>query len=101
MGVAAPRALMLKYLEITTARRTFSSLKQSTVYADLPSFLSPCLIKWKSFPLDLLPTDAKILYTLELTVGIETNIQNNSDRKAAKYSSLINDLSTPSVGGAF
>ena len=41
----------------------------------------------------LLLIDEKILYILELTVGFETNIQNNSDRKAAKYSSLINDLS--------
>ena len=49
----------------------------------------------------------KILYILELTLGFETNIQNNNDRKAAKYSSLINDLSlsyskvvfvNPSVG---
>ena len=41
----------------------------------------------------LLLIDEKILYILELTLGFETNIQNNSDRKAAKYSSLINDLS--------
>ena len=30
---------------------------------------------------------------LELTLGFEANIQNNTDRKAAKYSSLINNLS--------
>ena len=73
---------------------TFSSLKQCTVYADLPSILSPCLITGDSFRPDLLLLiDAKILYILELTVGFETNIQNNSDRKAAKYSLLINDLS--------
>ena len=35
-------------------------------------------------------TDGKILYILEFTVGFETNIQINSDRKAAKY--MINDL---------
>ena len=73
---------------------TFSSLNKCTVYADLPSFLSPCLITGDSFRPDLLLlTDNKILYILELTVGFETNIQNNSDRKTAKYSSLINDLS--------
>ena len=72
---------------------TFSSLKQCTVYADLPSFLSPCLITGDSLRPDLLLIDEKILYILELTLGFETNIQNNSDRKAAKYSSLINDLS--------
>ena len=73
---------------------TFSSLKQCTVYADLPSFLSPCLITGHSLRPDLLLLiDEEILYILELTLGFETNIQNNSDRKAAKYSSLINDLS--------
>ena len=73
---------------------TFSSLNKCTVYADLPSFLSQCLITGDSFRLDLLLlTDNKILYILELTVGFETNIQNSSDRKTAKFSSLINDLS--------
>ena len=63
-------------------------------FSTLPSFLSPCLITCYSFRPDLLLLiDAKILYILELTLGFETNIQNNSDRKAAKYSSLINDLS--------
>ena len=72
----------------------FSSLKQCTVYADLPSFLSPCFITGESYRSDLLLlTDKNILYILELTVGFETNIQHNSDRKATKYSSLINDLS--------
>ena len=73
---------------------TFSSLKQCNVYADLPSFLSSCLIAGDSFRPDLLLLiDAKRLYIREHTVGFETNIQSNSDRKAAKYSSLINDLS--------
>jgi len=70
-----------------------SSLKQSAVYADLPSFLSLGLITGESFRPDLLLTDEKILYVLEITVRFETNIQNNSNRKASKYSSLINDLS--------
>ena len=52
------------------------------------------MIAGDSFHPDLLLLiDAKILHILELTVGFETNIQNNSDRKAAKYSSLISDLS--------
>ena len=67
-------------------------LNNALFYADLPSFLSPCLITTESFRTDLL-TDDKILYILELTVGFDTNIQNNGDRKASKYSSLIKDLS--------
>ena len=73
---------------------TFSSLKQCTVYADLPSFLSPSMITGESLRPDLLLlTKDKLLYNLELTIGFETNIQNNSNRKAAKYSSLLSELS--------
>ena len=72
----------------------FKKKLQCTVYADLPSFLSPFFITIESYRPDLLLlTDKNILYILELAVGFETNIQNNSDRKATKYSSLINDLS--------
>ena len=46
-------------------------------------------IPFQSFrPGLLLLTDTNVLYTFELTVGFETNLQ-----KAAIYSSLINDLS--------
>ena len=73
---------------------TFSSLKQCTVYADLPSFLSPCLITGEYLRPDLLLlTENKSLYILELTLGFETNIQINSNRKAVKYNSLLSELS--------
>ena len=73
---------------------TFSSFKQCTVYADLPSFLSPSLITGESLRPDLLLlTKDKLLYILELTIGFETNIQNNSNRKATKCSSLLSELS--------
>ena len=41
----------------------------------------------------LMLTEDKLLYILELTIGFETNIQNNSNRKAAKYSSLLTEIS--------
>ena len=85
------------YSGILFLANTFSLLKHCTVYVDLPSFLSPCFICFitgESYRPDLLLLiDINILYILKLTVGFETNIQNNSDRKATKYSSLINDLS--------
>ena len=74
--------------------KTFSLLKQCTVYADLPSFLSPCLITDESLrPELLLLTENKSLCILELTLDFETNIQNNSNRKAAKHSSLLSEHS--------
>ena len=72
----------------------FSSLKQCTVYADLPSFLSPCLITGESHRAHLLLlTENESICILELTVGFETNIKINSNRKATKYSSLLSELS--------
>ena len=73
---------------------TFSSLKQCTVYSDLHLFVSPGMINGESLRPDfLLLTKDKLIYKLELTIECETNIQNNSNRKAAKYSSLLSELS--------
>ena len=59
----------------------------------LPSFLSPSFITGDSLRPDLvLITKNSTLYILELTLGFESNIQINSDRKASKYSSIILDL---------
>jgi hypothetical protein len=38
-----------------------------------------------------LTIENKILYILELTVGFETNLKTNSDRKHEKYLTLITD----------
>ena len=71
---------------------TFSSLPTCSLYADLPSFLSPSIITGDSLRPDLVLVNGTSLYILELTVGFESNMQINSDRKKAKYHSLISDL---------
>ena len=72
--------------------KTLTSLSKCSLYADLPSFLSPRSITGNSLrPDPVLVTDTS-LYILELTVGFEPNLQINSDRKKAKYHSLISDL---------
>ena len=74
---------------------TFSSLSQCKIYADLPSFTSPCLITGDSLrPGLLLLTGNNVLYILELTLSFETNIQLNSIRKGNKYNRLIKDMSS-------
>ena len=42
----------------------------------------------------LLSTANNILYVIELTVGFETNIDNNASRKYEKYRNLIQELSS-------
>ena len=64
-----------------------------SLYADLPFFSSPSLITGDSLRPDLaLISPDNTLYLLELTVGFETNIEKNSNRKATKYKPLLRDL---------
>ena len=62
------------------------------MYVDLPGFVSPSVITGDELRPDLLLTIGnKILYILELTVGFETNLKTNSDRKLEKYLTLVTD----------
>ena len=72
---------------------SLSALPSCSIYADLPAFLSPSLVTGDSLRPDLLliPKN-KTLYILELTIGFETNIKVNSDRKALKYNPLHHSL---------
>ena len=77
---------VLLYLE-----KTLSSLSKSSHNTDLPSFISPRTTTGESLRPDFVLLDSS-LYILEPTVGFESNIQINSERKKAKYHSLISDL---------
>ena len=62
------------------------------MYVDLPGFISPSVITGDELQPDLLLTiENKNLYIIELTVGFETNLKTNSDRKHEKYLTLITD----------
>ena len=70
-----------------------ASIKNASLYADLPSFPSPSLITGDSLRPDLvLVLNNTTVYLLELTVDFESNIKVNSDRKAAKYHPLLTSL---------
>ena len=59
---------------------------------DIPGFISPCALTGDSLRPDLLlVTRDKCLYILELTVGFESNLRNNSHRKQLKYKTLIRE----------
>ena len=62
------------------------------IYADLPTFPSPSIITGDDYRPDLLIlTKDNCLYILELTVGYESNLRNNINRKQSKYEKLIKD----------
>ena len=69
------------------------SLKNTSLFADLTSFPSPSLVTGASLrPNVVLILNNTSVYMLELTVGFESNITINSDRKLAKYRPLFNSL---------
>ena len=74
---------------------SLSSLKNTSLFADLPTFPSPSLVTGDSLRPDLvLILNETSVYMLELTVGFESNITINSDRKLAKCRPLFNSLRT-------
>ena len=78
------------------SQKSLSHLTDWSIYADLPSFPSPCLITGDAFRPDLIfynKHDNK-LHILELTVGFESNLKIISDRKLSKYRPLLPSLST-------
>ena len=74
---------------------TLQSIQHAKLYVDLPGYLSPCIVTGNSLRPDiLLSTADNILYIIELTVGFETNLNNNAHRKELKYRPLLSDLAT-------
>ena len=75
--------------------RSLSHLTYWSTYADLPSLPSPCLITGDSFRPDLILYNKHNIniHILELTVGFESNLKINSDRKLSTYRPLKTSLS--------
>ena len=71
---------------------SFLFIQNSLLYADIPGFISPSALAGESLRPDLLSvTPDKCLYIIELTVGFETNLGNNSHRSQLKYKTLIRE----------
>ena len=66
----------------------------SSLYADVNGFLNFSIITGENYRPDLLfLIQSKCLYVLELTVGFESNLNNNAVRKKEKYLNLIKEMS--------
>ena len=64
----------------------------NNIYVDLTGFITPSVITGDELRPDLLlAIENKLSYILELTVGFETSLKINSDRKLKKYLRLISD----------
>ena len=72
---------------------TLQTTCAAQIYADLPGFRTPSIISGDTYRPDLLLlTPDNKLYIVELTVGFETNLHNNVERKKAKYEDLIEEM---------
>ena len=72
---------------------TLQTVNGSSLYADVPRFKSPSIITGDAYRPDLLLSLSNgSLYVVELTVGYETNLENNVKRKKAKYRELVRQL---------
>ena len=72
---------------------TLQTVNGSSLYADVPGFKSPSIITGDAYRPDLLLSLSNgSLYVVELTVGYETNLENNVKRKKAKYRELVRQL---------
>ena len=76
--------------------KSLSYLPDWSIYADLPSFSSPSLISGDTFRPDLILHNkhTNAIYILELTVGFESNLKTNSERKFNRYRPLVHSLSS-------
>ena len=71
---------------------TLTAVQNSTLYADIPGFVNPSVITGDRLRPDLLlVTENRCLYILELTIGYESNLQVNANRKRQKYLDLIKE----------
>ena len=70
------------------------TVNSSCLYADLPGYKTPSVLTGDIYRPDLLlQTSNECLYIVELTVGFESNLQKNSERKEGKYAQLIREQS--------
>ena len=67
-------------------------LNHCTFYVDLPQYLFPSLITGDDLRLDTLILASNTLCVVELSVGFETNLNNNASRKFEKHRYLLHDI---------
>ena len=68
------------------------TVSESSLYADLPGYRSLSIVTGDTYRPHLLPSKSTgVLYIVELTVGFESNLHKNVERKKLKYKELIRE----------
>ena len=70
--------------------KSFQSSQHAKIFANIPGYITPSVVTGDDLRPDLLISISdKWLYILELTVGFESNLRTNAERKAQKYRDLV------------
>ena len=72
--------------------KSIKSVDSRTIYADIDGYSNPSIVTGDKYLPDLVVTDRDRIIVFELTVGFETNLENNTNNKANRYKLLLNDL---------
>ena len=68
------------------------TVSESSLYADLPGYRSLSIVTGDTYRPHLLPSKSTgVLYIVELTVGFESNLHKNVERKKLKYKEFIRE----------
>ena len=73
--------------------KSLSPLNGAEIFCDIEGYKNPSIITGLAERPDLLLKKGSKLLILELTVGFETNLLNNYNRKKERYERLLNELS--------
>ena len=74
---------------------TLTVVQNSRLYVDIPGFVNPSVLTGDNLRPDLLlGIENECQYILELTVGFESNLKVNANRKRQKYLDLIEEQKT-------
>jgi len=74
--------------------KVLNPLPNTTVYCDIDDqYPNPSMISGEEYRPDIIVKQNNKIIIIELTVGFETNIEKNFQRKTQKYQLLINNLS--------
>ena len=78
---------------IVNMAKFIKALKNVQAFANIDKYMSPSIITGEDLTPDLIVVHLRMdIYVLELTIGLEPNIQKNAIRKHEKYETLLEEL---------
>ena len=81
-----------RHLVLLNIVKSIKNSEVRRIYADLEGYISPSIISGEDKRPDIIIVERDNVCIFELSIGFETNISTNSERKMNNYSQLLEDL---------